>query len=483
MADSTQTAPPLPPTGTIVSETALYNTQTLLYRNTMAYGGQRNPTAIWASMLRDDGNAIPYYREIEEKDTDVANSLDTLRDTVLNRENWVQPADQSSAAIDVADFVQAQLDGLPDWHAILGNLLDAPGYGFALGEMVFDVSMGQASLLNILDCPQELFLFGNRFAPQIGQLQFLDQPMASEGTLVPEEKFLVYSYRMRARNRMGRPLIRQVFWSSWFKRNAQRLWLRYAEKGPGTAAVRYKDDADPQEKANAAAIAQALIENTAVAIPENLELMEELLKGARPIDVAVFEKLFEANQLDIVRRILGETLTSFGAEKGKGTQALGTVHSESLDVKSVQLSKSLMGIVNRGLIKPLVMWNFGPSAPMPTWTLTTEEEKDLTERLNLDKGLQGMGLPYTEQYLRDTYSVPTPEATDTLVKQAAGITPAAPIAITPNFSEGSEAARATGEEQLKEFDRLVAELQGDAMDLMGPRVKEIANALRNTTTR
>ncbi len=469
--------PPLPPAGTIVTENALYNTQITLWRNTMAYGGQRNPTSIWQSMQRDDGLAIPYYREIEEKDVDAANALDTLRDTVLNRDYWIEPADQSGQAQDVADFIQAQLDGLPDFHSVLANLLDAPGYGFALGEMVFDVSMGQASLTDVLDCPQELFLFNNRFYPQIGPLQFLTQPQASEGDLVPEEKFLVFSYRQRARNRMGRPLLRQVFWSSWFKRNVQRLWLRYADKGPGTAAVRYQDSADQAGKQLAAEIAQALVDNTAVAIPENLEIIEELLKGARPISVEVYEHLYEACQLDVVRRILGETLTSFGAEKGRGTQALGTVHSDTLDDKSVQLCKALGGIFKRQLIRPLVLWNFGPNAPVPTLQFDVEEEKNLTERLGIDRGLQGMGLTFTDAYLRETYAVPEPGAGDIVVAPNPNVAPGNPPSITPNFSE-SHAGSATAEANLAEFDQLVGQLQDEAKDLMHQRVEEITHELK-----
>lgn len=473
MADELQT-PPLPPAGTIVTEAALYNTQITNWRNTIAYGGQKNPTAIWSSMLRDDGLAIPYYREIEEKDTDVANALDSLRDSVLKREHWVTPADESGHAQDVADFVQAQFDGIPDFDRVLSNLLDAPGYGFSLGELIFDVSMGQASLIDVLDCPQELFLFGNRFQPQIGQLQFLTQVMASEGTPVPEEKFLIWSYRMRSRNRMGRPLIRSVFWPSWFKRNMQRLWVRYAEKGPGTAAVKYKDAASQQEQQQAAELAYKLIDQVAVGIPENFQFVEELMKGARPIPYEVYEHFTEAMQLDIVRRVLGETLTSFGAEKGRGTQALGQQHAESLDDKSVQLCKALAGVVNRQFVRNIVLWNFGPDAPMPTWGCDIEEEKDLTERLAIDKGLQTMGVPMPLSYLQTTYSVPAPEPTDTIAQPSAAAGAFTLPTITPSFSEDG---RATGEAQLAQFDDLKGQLDKAAEVLMKERVREFADAL------
>jgi phage gp29-like protein len=511
MADDTN-SPALPPTGTIVTDAALYNAQINLYRNTRAFGGQRDPSSIWDSMLRDDGQAIPYYREIEEKDTDVANALDTLRDSVLKRDYWVTPADESSQAVEIAEFVEKQIDGLPDFHSILANLLDAPGYGFSLGEMVFDTSAGQASLIDVLDCPQELFLFGDRYQPQIGQLQFLTNPQGSNGDLVPEQKFIVYSYRIRSRNRMGRPLLRQVFWPSWFKRNVQRLWLRYCEKGPGTAAVRYPDAANEQEKMQAAAVAQALIENTAVAIPQNMEIVEELLKGARTIAYETYEHLYEACQLDCVRRILGETLTSFGGEKGKGTQALGNTHAETLDDKSVQLALSIAGLLNRGMIRNIVIWNYGPNAPMPYLEFDVDEEKDLAELLTIHRGLQSMGLAFSESYLRTTYSVPPIGKGDIIVSPSAAAGSVPIPTITPSFGESAHknstlrrrgklvrggrparrfqvspefsqvfaevsASRRTGEQQMEQFDELQAQLKDAADGLLKERVREVATAL------
>lgn len=465
--------PPLPPAGEIVSTAALYNTQISLYRNTLAFGGNRNPSTIWASMLRDDGNAILYYRELEEKDTDVANAIDTLKISVTERAHSVKPFDDSGPAADVAAFIEAQLDALPNFDGILDNLLDAPGYGFSIGELMFDTSMGQASLQDIKDCPQELFLFGNRFQPQIGPLQFLDQPLASEGTPVPESKFLVYSYRPRSRNRMGRPLLRSVFWSSWFKRNMLRLWVQYGEKGPGTAVVRYQDAADQAQKNQAANLAQALIDQVAVGVPANFDYDKELLTVARAMDPAVYEHFNEAMQLDIVRRVLGETLTSFGSDKGRGTQALGETHSDTLEKKSISLCKAVAGVLNQQLIRPLVLWNFGPKAPMPRWGFDVEQAEDLDKKLNREKILQGMGLSFTEGYLRKTYEIPAPEATDVIVQPNANV----PLGDVPDAQDTTFAEQAEGEAEMKEYDKLFAGLQDAATDLYARRVREITQAV------
>jgi len=137
----------------VVSQDALYMSQISLYRNTLAFGGLRNPTDIWATMKYNHPQAMMLYRELEEKDEDVANALHSLRLSVLERDRSVKPADDSQQALEIAEFVQAQIDGLPDFHGTLDCILDAPGYGFSVQEMIFDTSMGQASLTGIKRLP------------------------------------------------------------------------------------------------------------------------------------------------------------------------------------------------------------------------------------------------------------------------------------------------------------------------------------------
>jgi phage gp29-like protein len=480
MADEQMQAPPLPPKGEIVGEQKLYMTQISLYQNALAFGGQRNPSTIWGSMVRNEAMSILYYRELEDKDEDVGNALDTLKLNVLERDRSVRPADDSGKAQEVAEFVQAQLDGLPNFHGTLDCMLDAPAYGFSIQEMIFDSSMGQAQLTEINDCPQELFLFGNRFQPQIGPLQLLDSPYMMEGTPMPEQKFLISTYRGRSRNRMGRPLLKSVFWPSWFKRNTLRLWLQYGEKGPGTAVVRYADGADTAARQQAAQIAQAIISEAALAMPANMQYDADLLKLARTLDPAVYKELFLLMQYAIARRILGETLTTFGNEGGGGSKAQGDTHADTLEKKTVELCRGLMSVVNRQLVRPLVLWNFGPDAPMPTWSFDLEEDEDLAARIGIDTALQGMGVPMTVSYLTDRYDVPQAAINDQIATPAANA-PMVTVRDTSasSFSEAEDAVR----EDLDEYDRLFNGLQKESVGLYKARVKEIADAVKPTVVK
>ena len=467
--------PPLPPKGEMIPASSSYLAQISLYRNTLAFGGTRNPTAIWAAMMYNQPETMAYYRELEDKDEDVANCLDTLKLSVLERDRSVYPAprDESPLAQEVKEFVEGELGKL-DFHAVLDCVLDAPGYGFSVQEMIFDTSMGQASLVDISDCPQELFLFGDRFYPQVGPLQLLDNPWASTGQLVPEQKFLIFSYRKRSRNRMGRPLLKAVFWPSWFKRNIQRLWMQYAEKGPGTAVVHYNDADNASERQQAVAIAEAIRDNTAVAVPKGFEYDQELLKIARSQDPKVYENFFQAMQYSIARRVMGETLTSFGNEGGGGSKAQGQTHADTLDKRSVELCRSLQSVINDQLVKPLVLWNFGPTAPMPIWQFDLEEAEDLNLALTVDTGLMRMGKKFSVGYISDRYDRPltTTETEDQeLVPNAAAPSVALTDRSSATFAERQ--AEAAMREEMDQYDRLFAQLQGEAKGIFARRVREI----------
>jgi len=479
MADQLQ-APPLPPRGSIVSEQALYLSQISLYRNTIAFGGTRNPSAVWAAMTYNEPWTFAYFRELEEKDEDVSNCLDTLKYKVTKRARAILPAnDSDSLAAETKEFIEQQFADV-DFDEVFDHILDAPGYGFSVQEMEFDVSAGQASLLKIHDCSQDLFLFGNRFRPQIGNLQYLEQPFASEGQEVPESKFLITTYRGRAGNRMGRPLLKEVFWPSWFKRNIERLWMRFAEKGPGTAVVKYNDADNAKEKQLAAEIAQAIMDSVAIGVPKTLDIEMELLKIARSQDPAVYERFFQAMQYSIARRVLGETLTTFGNEGGTGARAQGEVHENTLVVRSISLSRAVESVINRQLIRPLIAWNFGPSAPVPTLSIDTKQDEDMLQRLKIDGGLQRMGKKFTVGDISTRYGVPMApgeKPDDVLTPNAAA--PMLPITDQADddndYSErGSRGNGQQAHREMGEFDKLFDQLKADATGVFKERIAEIA---------
>jgi len=471
-----QPVPPEPTSSQLVSDEVLQGVKRTTLSLSQGFAGVSDPTVIWTSMVRDYRTAFLFYRELEEKDDDISSALEMLKLAVLARKWQIVPKDDSSQAKEVADFIDGQINNVRNFHEVMEAMLDAPGYGVSFQEVMYDVSEGQVSLVDIKDRPQEIFSFNPQNLLQTGPLRLNVNPWSIDGgDIVPEEKFLVFTFRPRSGNRRGRPLLRRVFWNSWFKRQALRFWLRFGEKGPGTAAVLYPQGAGQDEKQKALAAAEAIVEKIAIAMPENFQIVKELLTSARSQKPDVYKQLADDQKYSIARAILGQTLTSYGNEGGKGSNALGSVHAKMFYLKEVEVAIKLQAVINDQLVRPLVLWNFGPDAPMPQFAISTEDEQDLVQRIGIDSTAQDMGVPLTQQYMFETYGYTAPgEKDQILVKPqgSSGSTISSAAANDPSFSD-AEAVH-----NIKEVNELLDAMKLQLGDVYHKRVQEIAAAVQ-----
>jgi len=384
--------------------------------NPIAFSGADNPSAAWRLMLSDSPAAYPLYRDLEEKDGQISSALETRKDGVLRRERKLVAAAATAADERRADFARHVLAAIPHFENILYELLDAVGYGFTVAEILWEQQGSTVFIRDIRPRPQELFTFAPMGRPQIGPLQFSHQSRVTSHPLrpPPAHKFLVSSFRPRHGNRRGRPLLRRVFWASWFKRQDLKFWLKFIEKGTGSVVVRYPQGSSDQDKQRALEAAEAINAETAVAIPENFQIVSELLQAARAGSTDVFLAL--ADNLcnnEIARVILGQTLTQRGGEDGRGSRALGEVHQEVRFEKVAADARDLMAIVNDQLLRWLFLFNFGPDVPTPRWTIALDPPDDLRQRIEIDERLARLGAPLPLTYLQRTYSLPSPQPGET----------------------------------------------------------------------
>jgi phage gp29-like protein len=406
----TEPLPKQPLTETLVTTDVLAT----VGANPIAFSGADNPSAAWRLMLVDSPAAYPLYRDLEEKDGQISSALETRKDGVLRRERKVVAVAATGVDERRADFAREVLAAIPNFENILCELLDAAAYGFAVAEILWEQQGSTVFIRDIKPRPQELFSFGPLGTPQVGPLQFSTRMQAAGRTPLPAHKFLVYSFRSRHGNRRGRPLLRRVFWPSWFKRQDLKFWLKFIEKGTGSVVVRYPQGASDQDKQRALEAAEAINAETAVAIPENFQIVSELLDAARAGSTDVFLAL--ADQLcnnEIARVILGQTLTQRGSEDGRGSRALGEVHQEVRFEKVAADARDLMSVVNDQLLRWLFLFNFGPDVRPPRWSILLDPPADLRQRIDIDERLARLGAPLPLGYLQRTYSLPAPAPGET----------------------------------------------------------------------
>jgi len=379
---------------------------TMVGLNAQAFSGALNPSIIYRDMVNGSPSVFRYYREVEEKDTAIAEALETRRVLAMGRDSKVHSADsQNGAAQRYAAETAAFLESIPQFRLACSELLDAPAYGYSVLEIDWNSDESGVSVGRLIGRPQELFRFGGLLEPQTGELMLSDFP-GGQGKPVPPAKFLVATYHQRAGDRRGLPLLRRLFWPSWFKRQALRLHLHYLEKGPGTVVVKYNTSAADTEKDKALEAAQAIAEEIAVAVPETFNLLPEALQTTRTRDGNDFRMLFDYLDAEMTRMILGQTLSTRGAEQGRGTMALGEVHMQTLFEYIRNDLAGLEDVINEQLLKPWLRWTFGPQAleraVRPYWRTDKQPPKNVTGALDqLAKArMMGAKIPVLEVYER-----------------------------------------------------------------------------------
>ena len=395
-----------------------------------------NPTWAWRQLRTNPWLAMTIYEDMEEKDSMVGSALETRKEAVLSKARSMMPASDKRQDKKMADFVWETLESylggsivgerLP-FDNLLWELMDSVGYGVTIGEIIWNHTDDRIFIEDVRFKPQHLFSFADagelsQFAdysyPQTGplrlnaNLQFVVGDVDPKAPL-PARKFVVHSFRPRHGNRWGTPQQRRCFWASWIKRAGVRQWLRFLEKGPGTMVTKYPGGAGTDEQNKALAAAQAMMEESQVAIPDKFQY--ELVENIRGNMGSAHKELVDdfCNN-EIARIILGQTLTSRGSEGG-GSRALGEVHERVANRKTEVDAKSLMLAVNTQLVWPIVFANFPNVQRPPIWTIQYEPGADLKLMSEILYRAWQMRVPITTKFYYKTMQMPEPaEGEETL---------------------------------------------------------------------
>jgi phage gp29-like protein len=400
-----------------------------------------DPGILWDRIMWDPWTAMAIFEDMERKDSTLFSTLGKRRDGVLALDRQVKPASDSRQDRKVAGFVEETLETFwgggntflnqdsysTPFESFLDEALEAVGNGVTIGEIIFAEASDRIYINEVKFKPQHLFSFGDTALasystslmayPQTGRLRLRSGVLVEGygmGEALPENKFFVFSYRIRKSNRWGSPLKVFVFWPAWMKRNGVKAWLKYLEKGAGTVVSRYNDGSDQAEQQNAIDAAVAVVEQSAVGIPKKFLL--EVLESVRNIGTSHKEFVDDYCNAEISRAIVGQTLTGRGSDGG-GSRALGEVH-ERVESKKVETdAKQLMAAVNQRIIPAIVVPNFGPNTACPLWVLDYEPGEDVnTAAKRYGVIRKEIGLPLSKKHVYEKLQEPEPiDEEDTLM--------------------------------------------------------------------
>jgi phage gp29-like protein len=392
--------------------------------NAQAFSGAQNPANIYRTLVDGGAAVFQYLREIEEKDTAIGSALETRRMLVLAREAKVTAADaESGAARQYSDALSAMLDGIAGWYWHLWELLDAPAYGYTVSEIIWRPEGAGVGVSELKGRPQEIFRFGQLTEPQNGALLYSPSGTGANLTPAPEAKFIVNTFRPRHGDRRGLPLLRRLFWASWFKRNALRLHLKFLEKGRGTVVTKYPTGAEDAVKAEALEASQAIAEEISAAVPESFNLVTEALQGTRTHNGADFSSLFDYLDAEMRRVVLQQTQTTQGGEQGRGALAQAVVHADLQNEMVRADAIALEEAINEQLCRPWLRWTFGEQAldraVRPWWRIDKNPPKDVNRLLDQIGKARAVGMKVPEDWAHEQTQIPQAEGGAAVLPPAA----------------------------------------------------------------
>ena len=288
------------------------------------------------------------------------------------------------------------------------------------------------------------------------------------GIPLPENKFVIHKYKARSGHPSKAGVLRVCAWMYLFKNYDIKDWVSFCEVyGMPLRLGTYSATASKEEKD---ALRQALVDmgsDAAGIIPDGTDI--KFIESNKQSSVDIYEKLARFCDEQMSKAIVGQTLTS---DSG-GSYAQGKVHNDVRQDLTEADCKSLMETIRRDVIRPLVLYNFGPFAHIPYFKISASDTDDLKEMADIYKTLADSGLEISKSFLYRKFNIPAPEGNEAVI---GGVkeTPAMPY----QMKQLKDGNGADGKGQ-RILDQLTAKATGYSTDLFQQMIRPILKMVDN----
>ena len=385
--------------------------------------------------------------EIEEKNWDIAQALQTRRLAVAGLEWEALPGDDSPQAETIAADVEEVLRTAP-WEqqdedivsfdqAIVYELMSALLPGFAMVEILW--GKGGKTLDGYVGIPQQNFTFLDSRKPL---LITTDNPRGIE---LPRSKFIYHRYLARSGDATRGGLIRPLAWLHCFQTLAGvKDLLRFCERyGMPFLVAKVNQQAWEQDRNRLKYLIQNFGSDGGAVFTDAVTV--ELLQAANN-QGDVYFKLLEYFGAAITKVIQGQTATSGDAAGLSKGQAQENVRRDLV----VADAQGIDATITARLIRNWVQYNYGPNAPVPRMHHKVEEKEDLKAASEVLKNLNDAGFDADEAEVSERFGFkltrkapPPPPPAPVMIPDAGG--GVRPPPAPPAGAKGTDSPAAGGE--------------------------------------
>lgn len=318
-------------------------------------------------------------REIEEKDWDTAQALQTRRAAVLGLPVSIGPSkslEDDSNARKIADEIFQDLDS-ELLHNALEHLLSGILPGYSGLEIVW--GPGGATIEALEPVDDTFFSFTSSKDVLIVSTNH------PEGVPLVPNKFVFHRHAARSGDATRGGLIRPLGWMYLFANLGVKDLLRFVEKfGMPFVSARVDDNAWEQDRNKIAYLIRNFGSDGGAVFSKAVEV--EFLEG-RTDSGELYFRLLEYFGAAKCKVILGQTATSGDAAGFSKGQAQENVRADILEADC----RALAATVRRDILTPLTAFRYGPGAPVPELVFDLNEPEDREKNARIVNNLSNAG--------------------------------------------------------------------------------------------
>jgi phage gp29-like protein len=357
-----------------------------------------------AEIFRDADQGSVYrqmelFEEMEEKDAHLTAILQIRKMAVLGKDYEVLPYARTPEDERLAAQVGEMVDAIPNLEEALLDLLDAIGKGFALSEIIWEITGGWARVAELRWIPQKKVIFGDELKPRL-----LTDATHWQGTEPPLWKVIYHRYKARSGCATRAGVLRVVGWMYLLKNFALKDWAAFNEVfGMPLRLGKYDTTASPADRE---ALVQAIrnLGSDAAGVISKATEIEFVEAASRSGGVNPYQLMAEFCNREMSKAVLGQTLTTDTAG-ATGTYAAASVHAQVRRDLVEADCQALAATLREQLLRPLVGFNFGWDKSVPWFRFRFEEEEDLKSLSAVYRNLAAMGVPLDLEHVAERFGV------------------------------------------------------------------------------
>jgi SPP1 gp7 family putative phage head morphogenesis protein len=316
------------------------------------------------------------YRIYEEmrRDDQASVCMSLKRDLVVGAGWSIVSEDEGDQ--EIADDIYQRLEEDPDcaFDDMLEQLIDnSYSYGFALAEKIFKFRDDNSLTFRDLKTrhPNSWLIHTDEH----GNVSRYEQRGISKTISVNPKSLIHYINNPMWQNPYGTPDLRNAYEAWIVKRHLVRYFSIFAEKYASPVPIAKYDKGTPSDKVTEIFnIIKKFMQKTAMAIPKEIEIdfLESKSNGEAYIKGINLMNMFIGRAL-----VIPDLLGFSGSESQTGgSQALGREQMNVFMQHIKRRRRTLERVVNKHIIQPLIVWNFGNVTTYPKFQLLPISDDD-----------------------------------------------------------------------------------------------------------